>query len=201
MLEGVLEIGKQLRLVEKLRGLEVGEIFSKGGLRQVCDGVEERERHVLADDRSGLEQLLLFGREPVDARREHGLDGRGYSNRHVALAEVVGAWPAHQQPSLYERPHALLKEEWIPLGVGDEMLLERLQSGILAKEGVEEFARALRRQGIEAKLIVVRLTGPAVPVFGAAVDQQKHARCWQALDQAVKERLCLGVDPMEVLED
>jgi len=40
-----------------------------------------------------------------------------------------------------------------------------------------------------------------VPVLGAVVDQQEHPDRRQALHQAIEERLGLGVDPVEVLDD
>ena len=42
---------------------------------------------------------------------------------------------------------------------------------------------------------------PAVPVFGAVVDQQQDATGRHALDQAVEQGLGLAVDPVQVLED
>ena len=38
-------------------------------------------------------------------------------------------------------------------------------------------------------------------VLGPVVDQQEEPRGRQALDQAVEQRLGLGVDPVQVLED
>jgi hypothetical protein len=40
-----------------------------------------------------------------------------------------------------------------------------------------------------------------VLVLGAVVDEQEHAGGGQAVDQAVEDRLRLGVDPVQVLED
>jgi hypothetical protein len=42
---------------------------------------------------------------------------------------------------------------------------------------------------------------PAVLILGAIVDQQQQAGSGQALHQAIEERLGLGVDPVEILED
>ena len=38
-------------------------------------------------------------------------------------------------------------------------------------------------------------------VLGAIVDQEQHAGCGEALNQAVQEGLGLGIDPVQVLED
>ena len=61
VLEGVLEIREEARLVEELGGLEVGEPATQLFLGQLGDGEQERERHVLADDRGRLEQPLVLG--------------------------------------------------------------------------------------------------------------------------------------------
>jgi hypothetical protein len=50
MLEGVLEIREEARLVEKLGRLEVGESQVKAALGYVGDGLQKRERHLLPDD-------------------------------------------------------------------------------------------------------------------------------------------------------
>ena len=65
----------------------------------------------------------------------------------------------------------------------------------------EEFVRARRRQRVEPELGVVGLAAPAVLVLGAVVDQQQQPGGGQALDQAVEQRLGLGIDPVQVLED
>ena len=51
VLEGVFEVGEQARLVEELRRLKLGEAASELVLGQIGDGLEQGERHVLADDR------------------------------------------------------------------------------------------------------------------------------------------------------
>jgi hypothetical protein len=50
VLEGVLEVRKQLRLVEEFGGLQVVEPAPKLLVRSLCDCLKQRERHVLADD-------------------------------------------------------------------------------------------------------------------------------------------------------
>src|SRR5258708_7281684 len=56
VLEGVLRLGKETCLVQKLRGLQSSEPQPQAVLRLLDDGVEEDERHVLADDSGGLEK-------------------------------------------------------------------------------------------------------------------------------------------------
>ena len=73
VLEHVLEIREEPGLVEKLRSLEAGQLGAYLGLRRIGDGQEQRQGHVLADDRGRLEQSLGLGRQPVDARGQDGL--------------------------------------------------------------------------------------------------------------------------------
>ena len=102
---------------------------------------------------------------------------------------------------LDQGPHALLEEERIAAGAGDEHGLERLDGGVGAQQGQEQLVGALGRQGVEAELGVVGLAAPGVLVLRPVVDQEQQSGGRQALDQAVQERLGLGVDPVQVLED
>jgi hypothetical protein len=49
VLERVLEIGKEPRLVEELGGLEIGQGAAQIVLVVVCDRLQKRERHVPPD--------------------------------------------------------------------------------------------------------------------------------------------------------
>ena len=46
MLEGVLALGKQARLVEELRGLEMGEAAVEACLRHLGNGLQQRQGHL-----------------------------------------------------------------------------------------------------------------------------------------------------------
>ena len=107
---------------------------------------------------------------------------------------------AHECPGLRQRLDRLLQEEWIPFGALDQESLESLQLGVMAEERIEERMGAVRRQRVEAELTVGRLVAPGVLVLGAIVDQQAEPRGREGLDEAVEERLRLGIDPLEVLE-
>src|SRR2546425_8868349 len=67
VLEGVLEVGKQARLVEELASLQMSKALAKLPLWQVADGLDQRKEHILADDCGSLEEPLLVRREAVDA--------------------------------------------------------------------------------------------------------------------------------------
>src|ERR1700752_5160432 len=75
MLEGVLEIRIEPRLVEELGGLETIESRTQRVVGHFGDRLEQRERHVLAAHRRDLKEVLVLRRETVDASRQHRLDG------------------------------------------------------------------------------------------------------------------------------
>jgi hypothetical protein len=54
MLEGVLDVREQARLIEELGPLQMGEAQAECLLRRLGDGLEEREGHLRADDGGGL---------------------------------------------------------------------------------------------------------------------------------------------------
>ena len=73
--------------------------------------------------------------------------------------------------------------------------------GSSPKQGLQELVGAGRRQRVEPQLRVVGLAAPAVLVLGAVVDQEQQPGGRQTLDQAVEQRLRLGIDPVQVFED
>ena len=136
VLEGVLEIREEARLVQELGRLEVAEPPAKVVLGHVRDGLQERERHVLPDDGGGLEEPLVLGRQPVDARREDRLRRGRDLPRVRRLRHPIGPPLPDEHLGLHEGPHALLEEEGVPLGPLDQHPLERLEGPVLAQERV-----------------------------------------------------------------
>ena len=134
MLEGVLEVGEQTLLVEELGGVQVGEAAAQGVLGQIGDGRQQREGHILADDRGRLEQPLLLRREAVDAGRQDRLHGARHLDGRECPGQLVATALADQHPGLHECPHALLEEEGIALGPLDEEALERAQVGAASEQ-------------------------------------------------------------------
>ena len=55
------------------------------------------------------------------------------------------------------------------------------------------------RQRVEPQLRVEGLAAPAMLVLRTVVDQEQQPGRRQALDQAVEQRLRLGIDPVQVL--
>ena len=162
VLERVLEVRKEPGLVEELRGLEAGELGAHLVLRRVGDGQEQRQGHVLADDRGGLEQALGLGRQAVDARGQDGLHGGGDRQVLDGPGEPVGAALAGQGPRLHQGPHTLLEEEGIRFRPLDQEPLERAERRVRAEERLEQLVGALGRQGIDPELAVVGLAAPGV---------------------------------------
>jgi hypothetical protein len=69
MLEGVLRLRKEPRLVQKLGCLQMRQPPLHRILRCLRHSLEQHEGYVLTDGRGRLQQLLVFGREPVDSGR------------------------------------------------------------------------------------------------------------------------------------
>src|SRR5215813_13875117 len=58
VLERVFEVREDARLVEELGSLEVTQSPTQVVLGRVGNGLQQREGHILANDRGGLEQTL-----------------------------------------------------------------------------------------------------------------------------------------------
>jgi hypothetical protein len=108
----------------------------------------------------------------------------------------MGTGLPDQHLGLHQGTNALLQKEGIALNPCDQELLEGFEAGVVAKQCLQEFLGARRRQWVEPELRVVGLTSPAVLVFRAIVDQEQEAGCRQALNQGVEQRLGLGIDPV-----
>ena len=72
--------------------------------------------------------------------------------------------------------------------------------GVVPQQGLEELFSALWGQRVKPELGVVGLAAPGVLVLRAIIDEQEEAGRRQALDQAIEQRLCLRIDPVQVLE-
>ena len=106
-----------------------------------------------------------------------------------------------RRPGLDEGPDALLQEERVALGPRDQQALERIEAGVGPEQRAEELLGGLRRQGVQPELRVVRPAAPLVLILRPVVHEEQEPRRRQALDEPVEQRLGLGVDPVEVLED
>jgi hypothetical protein len=199
VLEGVLGIGKEARLVEELGRLQLREPPPHRLLRGVRHRPEQHEGNVLADDRGRLEQRLVLHGEPVDARRQDHLHRRGHLDRLDRAGQPIRAPRAGQRSRLHQRPDALLDEEGVP--PLHEQAPQGLHPRVIAQQGAQELPRALRRQRVEPQLAVVGLAPPAVLVLRPVVHQQEQPSRGETLDQAVEQGLRFPVYPVQVLED
>src|SRR5262249_34465409 len=82
----------------------------------------------------------------------------------------------------------------------DQEWHERRQTGGVPQEGLQKFLGTRGGQRVEAQLRVICLAAPAVLVLGPIVDQQQEPRRRQALDQVTQQRLCLGINPVQILK-
>ena len=95
--ERVLELGEQARLVEELGGLELPSRAARL-LRLVGDRLEERERHVLADDRRAWSSRLCSGASRSMRAARMARTVAGISRAPPAARQAIGAALACQHP-------------------------------------------------------------------------------------------------------
>src|SRR5262245_45818611 len=200
MLEGVLEIWKEPSLVEELGSLKPGQAPAQRVLGELADCLQEPKGHVLADDRGGLQEPLILGRETIDTRGQDRL-GRGGDLKNLrCLGQTIGGPLTRQDLRLHQSPHTLLKEERVPFRPLDQQALEGLEPRIAPEKGLQQLTGAFGGQGVDAELPVVRLSAPAVLILGPVVDEQQQTCRWQTFHKVVEQRLGLGIDPVEILE-
>ena len=142
-----------------------------------------------------------LGREAVDAGGEDGLHRGRHVNAGDSLGQLVRARRADEHARLHQRLDALLQEKGVALGPLDQPRRERRQPGIIAQQLLEQRLGTVTRQRVEAQLGIEGLAGPAVLILRTVTDEEQQAHGRQAIDEAVEERLCLGVDPVQVLDD
>src|SRR4029453_5959012 len=111
LLKCIFALGIEPHLVEELRRLEVGEAAMEVRLRQLSNGLHQRQGHLMADDGGDLEEAFVLWRQPVDTRRQHRMYRGRHLNGREGLRQAIGAWLADQYPRLHEGTDALLQEK------------------------------------------------------------------------------------------
>src|SRR5438046_6457503 len=111
MPEGVLP--RRLGGAEKLGGRKALERRGELGRGQIDHGAQQLDWHVSPDHRRGLEHVLVAIREPIDARREHGLNGLGQRDLLDRGGERVAAAFTTKYATLDARTKRLLHVQWI----------------------------------------------------------------------------------------
>ena len=124
-LEAVDDVGEQARLVEKPCGLQAYQRPPDALGGNVHDRLEQRLRHVGADHGRRLEQQLLVAGEPIDARGEDGLHGRGHLDRLELAGQPIGPALADERVGLDESPDDLFEEERVAVAPLDQELAQR----------------------------------------------------------------------------
>ena len=136
VLEGVLVLGKEARLVEELGALQGGQVTLEHRLGHVGNRVQQRQGHLRANHGSRLQEALLLGWQPVDARRQHRLHGGRDLDARQGLPQAIGRTLADEDPRLCQGAHALFQEEGIALRARNEQGCERLQTRVVPQQGL-----------------------------------------------------------------
>lgn len=108
--EGVLEFGKEIRLVEEPGGLEGSETSPNIGVGRFGDLLQQHDGDVSPDDRRGLEQTLLVARQPVDTCRQERVQTRRDPDRGDRLCDLIGSRRSCEGLRLRQGPDDLLEK-------------------------------------------------------------------------------------------
>ncbi len=196
VLEAVLGLRPAAALAQEVQSLEFGE---RGADLAVAVGrqcLQQRQAELSAEDRRGHQREVRRGREPVDPRQDHLLDGRRDLDDDVVV-EAPAVVLVHQRAGVCERAHELLQEEWVPLGRLQDPSFHLMGKGAGADQGMQELAARVAREGLKRDLArAVReiaggdlLHAPGrVVALGAHREHQEQGR-----------RLGVGEQPLEQL--
>jgi hypothetical protein len=119
VLEGVLTLGEQTRLVQKFGRLEMRQVALQRLVGQLGNGLQQRPGNFHTDHRRPLQEPLLLRRQAVDAGRQHRLHRGGHLNGRERCIETVGIRLPHQPPGLHQGADALFQKEGIALSALD----------------------------------------------------------------------------------
>ena len=131
VLEGVLGIRRHACPVQELGGLQTVEPAAHGLLRDIRDGLEQRDGHVLSDDGGDLQEVSVLHLEPVDPGGQHRLHRRRDRDGVDRMRQSMPATVSRKHARLDEHPDRLFQKERVALS--DEKLLEGKQPGIVAE--------------------------------------------------------------------
>jgi len=87
---------------------------ASSGSGQIDHDAQQLRRHVSSDHGRGLEHVLVARREPIDARREDGLNGLGQCDLLDRRGRRVRTTFAAQRATFDKRANDLLDERGLP---------------------------------------------------------------------------------------
>ena len=177
MLEGVFEIGKEPRLVEELGGLQPVEA-AHGAPPPGSPAIawSSGERHVLADDRGGLEQALVL-RRAVGRCGPPGWSGRWKVPGAPGAVASAGTRPRSPTSAFVSTSVRTVSSRKNGLPALDEELLERRERWVVARAAPRAAPSALSAASVSSRIWRVgRLAAPAMLVLGPVVDEQQQTR-------------------------
>ena len=205
MLEGVGHVGERGLFVDELRGLQPGQGRREVGLGFPGDATEQPEWKFAPDDGRGLKQVFLLAAEQVDTAGQHALHRVGNAQVVQGRGERHAAQPVRQDALVEQGADHLFDEERRALGLVQDEALERVEgdgrADRIPEQRVDQFPRVVHAQGVQPELAVVGLAAPVVAVARPVVGQQHDRGGRHAVGQRVEERLRLGVQPLQILED
>ena len=137
VLERVLDLRKETCLIEKLRGLKPSEATAKFLLRLIRDGLEQHQRNILANNSRRLKKTFFLRRKSIDSSGQHSLHCCRHLRALNRFRQPIIPSLTRQKFGFYQRPDALLQEEWIPFGSRDQELFQRLQTWFVPQQRFE----------------------------------------------------------------
>ena len=176
MLEGVLRVRIERRLVEKLRPHERLQRGAELRLRLPGHALQDGLRELLPDHRGRLEHGLLPLAEAVDPRGQDGLHGGGEGEPLRRLHELIRAPRPLQAAALDQRLHDLLDEEGVPARALPDPLRESGERRIGTQEVAQQLGNRCRAERHQGELLVVGPLHPAGVVLGPEVHHEEVPR-------------------------
>lgn len=201
MPEGVLRLGVQRALEDELGPFEAGERGRQVARRQVGDPLEDGPRELLADERSRLKDPPLSFGETVDARGEHGLDGRRNLHRLDRAHQAIVPAATFEDCTLDERSNDLLGEERIPAGAGLDQVRQKRDRGMPSDEVIEELVSGRAAQGPQRDLAIVGLGRPLRAVLGTKVHEHEGPGAPRGFHHLRQEFVAARIDPVRVVDE
>jgi hypothetical protein len=138
VLEGILTLWKEHRLVQELGGLEVRQAAMERRFGKVGDGLQQRPWHLGADDGGGLEEALVLGGQAIDTCGQHRLHRGGHLQAVEGFDDMIGTRCSDQHAGLDQRADALLEKEGIAFGALDQLWREGREAGVVTEKGLQQ---------------------------------------------------------------